>query len=49
VIHDTETTNRNQLLEEILMPHICGSSWSTLAMTPQDVVAGRVMGIATAA
>jgi len=45
---DQKTTNRNQLLEEILTPHICGSSWSTVVPTPQDVVVGRVMGIASA-
>ena len=48
VNHDKKATNRNKLLEEILTPHICGSSWTTFTPTPQDVVASRVMGIATA-
>jgi hypothetical protein len=48
VNHDKKATNRNKLLEEILTPHICGSSWTTFTPTPQDVVVSRVMGIATA-
>jgi hypothetical protein len=48
VNHDKKATNRNKLLEEILTPHICGSSWTIFTPTPQDVVVSRVMGIATA-